>query len=83
MTAAAPWQQVLRAEPYAGPRNGLRLRMELACGHAVTRCLSPVEWRTLGESATVKKPCVVRCWVCYLKEHRGWLTIAQRNIFHY
>lgn len=69
-----PWRGVVRAELYAGPRNGLRFKLTLDCGHAMTRQLRPNEQQT-----KTTKQCAARCYPCYWREHR---PPPHRTIYH-
>lgn len=61
----APWRQVVKSEIYAGPRNGLRIRLWFDCGHTMTRPVTPRERRTLET-----QQCVGRCYPCWWKKSR-------------
>jgi hypothetical protein len=68
-----PWRQVTEITAYAGPRNGLRLRFDLECGHAFTRAMNAAQ-RARFETQPgepVSTQCIGRCWVCSLLKYLG------------
>jgi len=68
-----PWRKVVKISAYAGPRNGLRLRLDLECGHGATRVLSAAEKVALAAhpELPVSSQCIARCWVCSLVHRLG------------
>lgn len=57
-----PWRAVVRAELYAGPRNGLRVRLLFDCGHTMDRVARPDE--KADPSAAVTQ-CTGACYPCW------------------
>jgi len=64
-----PWRHVVKAELYAGPRNGLRVHITFDCGHTTDRCARPEE--KADPTAPIAQ-CTGACYPCWWAKGNGY-----------